>query len=55
MKRDKEDSTWTLMCPHKCPGLHDAYGDEFEKLYTKYEQEGRGNKTIEVPKSYFGL
>ena len=50
MKRVHQNGQWTLMCPHKCPGLHDAYGDEFEKLYTKYEQEGRGNKTIEARK-----
>ncbi len=46
MKRVEENGDWTLMCPHECPGLYDSYGEEFEKLYTKYEQEGKGRKTI---------
>jgi len=46
MKRVEEDSTWTLMCPNECPGLFDCYGEEFEKLYIKYEKEGKGRKTI---------
>jgi ribonucleoside-diphosphate reductase subunit M1 len=35
MKRVEEDGIWSLMCPHECPGLHDCWGEEFEKLYTK--------------------
>ncbi|WP_433833988.1 ribonucleoside-diphosphate reductase subunit alpha [Flavobacterium anhuiense] len=46
MKRVQEDSTWTLMCPNECPGLYDVYGDEFEKLYTDYEFQNKGRKTI---------
>ena len=46
MKRVKEDKEWTLMCPNECPGLYDSYGPEFEALYTQYEQEGKGRKTI---------
>ena len=34
------------MCPNECPGLYDSYGPEFEALYTQYEQEGKGRKTI---------
>jgi ribonucleoside-diphosphate reductase alpha chain len=48
MKRIQEDSNWTLMCPNECPGLYDVYGDEFEALYTKYEAEGKGRKTIKA-------
>ena len=46
MKRVENNESWTLMCPHECPGLYDSYGDEFEALYTKYESEGKGRKTI---------
>ena len=46
MKRVKEDKEWTLMCPNECPGLYNSYGPEFEALYTQYEQEGKGRKTI---------
>lgn len=48
MKRVQEDSTWTLMCPNECPGLYDVYGEEFEALYTSYEEQGRGRKTIKA-------
>jgi ribonucleoside-diphosphate reductase alpha subunit len=48
MKRVKSNSEWTLMCPDKCPGLSDIYGDEFESLYEKYESEGKGNKTVKA-------
>lgn len=48
MKRVQEDSTWTLMCPNECPGLYDIYGEEFEALYTSYEEQGRGRKTIKA-------
>ncbi|MEM0542542.1 ribonucleoside-diphosphate reductase subunit alpha [Flavobacterium sp. j3] len=48
MKRVEEDSTWTLMCPNECPGLYDVYGDEFEALYTSYEAQGKGRKTIKA-------
>jgi ribonucleoside-diphosphate reductase alpha chain len=46
MKRIKDDGLWTLMCPNECPGLSDVYGDEFEKLYMKYETDGKGRCTI---------
>ena len=41
MQRVQEDGLWSLMCPHLSPGLQECYGPAFEKLYTKYEQEGR--------------
>ena len=48
MKRVEEDGEWTLMCPNECPGLFEVWGDEFEKLYTQYEKEGRGRKTVKA-------
>ncbi len=48
MKRVEENTTWTLMCPNECPGLYSCHGEEFEKLYTKYEREGKGRKTIKA-------
>jgi len=48
MKRVEENSYWTLMCPHECPGLSNNYGKKFDLLYTKYEEEGRGKKTIKA-------
>lgn len=53
MKRVEENGDWTLMCPHECPGLSDTYGEEFEALYTKYEKEGKGRKTIKAQDLWF--
>ena len=46
MKRVEENGKWTLMCPNECPGLYDCHSDKFDKLYVKYEKEGKGRKTI---------
>jgi ribonucleoside-diphosphate reductase alpha chain len=29
-------------------GLYDVYGEEFEKMYTGYEEAGKGKKTIKA-------
>ena len=55
MKRVEENGNWTLMCPNECPGLSETYGEEFEKLYTKYESEGRGRKTIKAQDLWFKI
>lgn len=48
MKRVETDGTWTLMCPNECPGLDEVHSETFEALYTKYETEGKGRKTIKA-------
>ena len=48
MKRVEDDGDWTLMSEHECPGLSDAYGDEFVKLYEKYEKEFPQLETIKA-------
>jgi len=55
MKRVKENAHWTLMCPHECPGLSDTHSAEFEALYTKYENEGKGRKTIQAQDLWFKI
>ena len=46
MKRVEADGDWTLMCPNECPGLFTNHSEAFEELYTGYEAEGKGRKTI---------
>ena len=46
MKRVEEGGKWSLFCPDKAPGLSDAVGEEFEALFTKYEEEGRASATV---------
>lgn len=55
MKRVESQGTWSLMCPHECPGLSDTYGDEFEALYTKYEKEGKYRKQVPAQKLWFAI
>jgi ribonucleoside-diphosphate reductase alpha chain len=55
MKRVEENGDWTLMCPNECPGLADNHGAAFEKLYTKYEAEGKGRKTIKAQDLWFKI
>jgi ribonucleoside-diphosphate reductase alpha chain len=55
MKRVKENGDWTLMCPHECPGLSDTHSAEFEALYTKYEKDGKGRKTIKAQDLWFKI
>lgn len=55
MERVKTNKDWTLMCPNECPGLADVYGDEFVKLYEKYEAEDRGRKKISARALWFQI
>lgn len=48
MKRVEGNEDWTLMCPNECPGLYDTHSEDFEALYTQYEREGKGRKTVKA-------
>jgi ribonucleoside-diphosphate reductase alpha chain len=48
MERVELDEDWTLMCPHECSGLTETYGQEFRDLYTKYENLGKGKRTLKA-------
>lgn len=40
MKRlEIKNRMWTLICPKKCPGLSDVWGEDFERLYEQYEEQ----------------
>ena len=55
MQRVEENGDWTLMCPNECPGLADVHGKNFEKLYKKYESEGKGRKAIKAQELWFKI
>ena len=55
MERVKTNGDWTLMCPDQCPGLSDVYGAKFVELYTKYEAEGKGRKTVGARELWFKI
>ncbi|WP_127126082.1 ribonucleoside-diphosphate reductase subunit alpha [Pseudoflavitalea rhizosphaerae] len=55
MKRVEENGDWSLFCPHEAPGLHECWGDEFEKLYNQYEQEKRMRRTVKAQDLWFAI
>jgi ribonucleoside-diphosphate reductase alpha subunit len=55
MKRVEADADWTLFCPSEAPGLADVHSEAFEELYTRYEREGRGRKTVKAQKLWFQI
>ncbi|PSR55410.1 ribonucleoside-diphosphate reductase subunit alpha [Adhaeribacter arboris] len=55
MKRVESNGDWSLFCPNEAPGLADCYGKDFERLYEKYEKEGRARKTIKAQELWFAV
>jgi ribonucleoside-diphosphate reductase alpha chain len=55
MKRVKANGDWSLFCPNEAPGLYDTYGEEFEKLYERYEAEGKARKTVKAQELWFAV
>lgn len=55
MKRVQDDALWSLMCPDECPGLTKVYGEEFTKLYEKYEASGKYRKQIRAKELWFHI
>ena len=55
MERVKADGTWTLFSPDEAPGLADVYGEKFNELYTKYEAEDKGRKTIKAQELWYKI
>ena len=55
MKRVESDGIWSLMCPDECKGLTQSYGEDFEKLYIQYENEGRYKRQIKAKQLWFHI
>lgn len=55
MKRVEENGMWSLMCPHECPGLADCWGEEFEELYMKYEEEKKYRKQVKAQQLWYAI
>ncbi len=55
MKRIENNEMWSLFCPNEAPGLADCYGDEFERLYEKYEKEGKFRKQVKAQDLWFEI
>ncbi|MCB0496322.1 MAG: ribonucleoside-diphosphate reductase subunit alpha [Cyclobacteriaceae bacterium] len=55
MKRVENNEEWSLFCPNEAPGLADVYGEDFERLYEKYEKEGRARRSIKAQDLWFEI
>lgn len=55
MKRIENNEMWSLFCPNEAPGLADCWGEEFERLYEKYEKEGKARKQVKAQDLWFEI
>ena len=55
MKRVEANEMWSLFCPNEAPGLADCYGEEFDKLYMKYEKEEKFRKQVKAQDLWFEI
>ena len=55
MKRVEANEEWSLFCPNEAPGLAECHGEEFEKLYEKYEREGRSRKIVKAQELWYEI
>ena len=55
MKRVESNEDWSLFSPDEAKNLHETYGEEFEKLYEKYEKEGKARKTVKAQDLWFEI
>ncbi|MCB0490400.1 MAG: ribonucleoside-diphosphate reductase subunit alpha [Cyclobacteriaceae bacterium] len=55
MKRVENNEMWSLFCPNEAPGLAECWGEEFERLYEKYENEGKFRKQVKAQDLWFEI
>lgn len=55
MKRIEANGDWSLFCPQEAPGLSDCFGEEFERLYEKYEKQGLARETVKAQDLWFQI
>lgn len=55
MQRVENNEMWSLFCPNEAPGLAEVWGEEFERLYDKYEKEGKARKQVKAQDLWFEI
>jgi ribonucleoside-diphosphate reductase alpha chain len=55
MQRVENNEMWSLFCPNEAPGLADVWGEDFERLYDKYEKEGKYRKQVKAQDLWFEI
>jgi ribonucleoside-diphosphate reductase alpha chain len=55
MQRVENNEMWSLFCPNEAPGLADVYGEDFERLYQKYESENKFRRQVKAQDLWFEI
>ncbi|MGC1244518.1 MAG: ribonucleoside-diphosphate reductase subunit alpha [Chryseosolibacter sp.] len=53
MQRVENNEMWSLFCPNEAPGLAEVWGEDFERLYLKYESENKFRKQVKAQDLWF--
>lgn len=55
MKRVESNDNWSLFCPNEAPGLAEVWGEDFDRLYEKYEHEGKARKVVKAQDLWYAI
>lgn len=55
MQRVENNEMWSLFCPNEAPGLAEVWGEDFERLYQKYESENKFRKQVKAQDLWFEI
>src|SRR6478735_9326854 len=55
MQRVENNEMWSLFCPNEAPGLAEVWGEDFERLYQKYEKEGKARRQVKAQDLWFEI
>ncbi len=55
MQRVENNEMWSLFCPNEAPGLSEVWGEDFERLYQKYESENKFRRQVKAQDLWFEI
>lgn len=55
MQRVENNEMWSLFCPNEAPGLAEVWGEDFDRLYQKYESENKFRRQIKAQDLWFEI
>lgn len=55
MRRVEARGTWSLFDPKACPGLSAVWGEDYDALYERYEEEKRYVRQVEAQDLWFAI
>ena len=55
MQRVENNEMWSLFCPNEAPGLAEVWGEDFERLYQKYESENKFRRQVKAQDLWFEI